>query len=46
MTNSEAWDYAIGMIKVDGLEPTKDFMEYISLYILAIINNASLFHNQ
>ena len=29
MTNAQAWDYAIGMIKVDGLEPTKDFMEYI-----------------
>ncbi len=25
MTNAEAWDYAIGMIKVDGLEPTADF---------------------
>ena len=22
MTNSQAWDYAIGMIKVDGLEPS------------------------
>jgi hypothetical protein len=29
MTNSEAWDYAIGMIKVDGLEPTEDFKQYI-----------------
>jgi len=29
MTNSEAWDYAIGMIKVDGLEPTEDFKRYI-----------------
>ena len=29
MTNSEAWDYAIGMIKVDGLEPTAAFKEYI-----------------
>jgi hypothetical protein len=29
MTNSEAWDYAIGMIKVDGLEPTEDFKKYI-----------------
>ena len=29
MTNSEAWDYAIGMIKVDGLEPTADFKKYI-----------------
>lgn len=31
MTNSEAWDYAIGMIKVDGLEPTEDFKKYIEL---------------
>ena len=29
MTNSQAWDYAIGLIKVDGLEPTEDFKEYI-----------------
>lgn len=29
MTNGEAWDYAIGMIKVDGLEPTVEFKEYI-----------------
>ena len=29
MTNNEAWDYAIGLIKVDGLEPTKDFKNYI-----------------
>ena len=29
MTNVQAWDYAIGMIKVDGLEPTKEFKEYI-----------------
>ncbi len=29
MTNSQAWDYAIGMIKVDGLEPTEDFKKYI-----------------
>ena len=29
MTNTEAWDYAIGMIKVDGLQPTKEFKEYI-----------------
>ena len=29
MTNTEAWDYAIGMIKVDGLEPTKEVKEYI-----------------
>ena len=29
MTNTEAWNYAIGLIKVDGLEPTDDFKEYI-----------------
>ena len=29
MTNAQAWDYSIGMIKVDGLEPTEDFKEYI-----------------
>ena len=31
MTNSEAWDYAIGMIKVDGLQPTEDFKKNIEL---------------
>lgn len=29
MTNTQAWDYSIGLIKVDGLEPTKEFKEYI-----------------
>ena len=29
MTNADAWDYEIGMIKVDGLEPTEEFKEYI-----------------
>ena len=29
MTNTQAWNYARGMIKVDGLEPTKEFKEYI-----------------
>ncbi len=29
MNNSQAWDYAIGMIKVDGLEPTEEFKKYI-----------------
>ena len=28
MTNTQAWDYAVGMIKVDGLEPTEEFKEY------------------
>jgi hypothetical protein len=29
MSNEEAWDYAIGLIKVDGLEPTPDMLEMI-----------------
>ena len=29
MTNAQAWNYAIGMIKLDGLEPTAEFKEYI-----------------
>ena len=30
MTNAEAWDYAIGMIRVDGLEPNRGFKKNIS----------------
>ena len=29
MTDTQAWNYAIGMIKVDGLEPTEEFKQYI-----------------
>ena len=29
MTNTQAWDYALGMIKVDGLDPTEEFKEYV-----------------
>ena len=29
MNKSDAWDYAIGMIRVDGLEPTPDFLEMV-----------------
>lgn len=31
MDKAQAWDYAIGMIKVDGLEPTEDFKKYIEM---------------
>lgn len=31
MTAEKAWKYAIGLIKVDGLKPTKDFERYIKL---------------
>ena len=29
MTDAQAWDYAVGMIRVDGLEPTEEFKEYV-----------------
>ena len=29
MTNSQAWDFAIGMIGVDGLQPTEEFRDLI-----------------
>jgi hypothetical protein len=29
MTNAQAWDYAVGIIKVDGLEPTDEFKKYV-----------------
>ena len=31
MTTEKAWEYAVGLIKVDGLEPTEDFKKYIEL---------------
>ena len=31
MSVAKAWDYAIGLIKVDGLGPTEDFKKYIEL---------------
>jgi len=29
VTNAEAWNYAIGLIRMDGLEPTEEFKQYI-----------------
>ena len=29
MNKEDAWDYALGMIRVDGLEPTPDFLEMV-----------------
>lgn len=29
MNSDKKWDYALGMIKVDGLEPTPDFKKLI-----------------
>ena len=29
MDKKVAWDYALGLIKVDGLEPTPEFLEMV-----------------
>lgn len=29
MEKSKAWDFALGIIKVDGLEPSKEFLELV-----------------
>lgn len=29
MTKEQAWDYAIGMLQVDGLKPSEDMLEMI-----------------
>lgn len=29
MDKEKAWDYALGMIRVDGLEPSKEFLELV-----------------
>lgn len=42
MTTAKAWDYAIGLIKVDGLEPTEDFKKYIELEKKGLATSADL----
>ena len=29
MSKEQAWNYALGIIKVDGLEPSKEFLELV-----------------
>ena len=29
MTNAQKWDYSLGLIKIDGLEPSEEFLELI-----------------
>ena len=29
MTNQKAWDYAIGIVQIDGIKPSDDFMELV-----------------
>ena len=38
MTNTQAWNYAVGMIKVDGLEPTPEFLAYIVAPLRIFLN--------
>lgn len=30
-TKEDAWNYALGMIRIDGLEPSDEFKQYIEL---------------
>lgn len=29
MTNDKAWDYAIGIVQIDGIKPSDDFMALV-----------------
>jgi hypothetical protein len=29
MTNSQKWDYALGLIQIDGLTPSEEFLELV-----------------
>lgn len=42
VTTAKAWDYAIGLIKVDGIEPTEDFKKYIELEKQGLATSADL----
>ena len=42
MTKKDAWNYAIGLIKVDGLEPTEDFKELVEKEIKGEVTTEDL----
>ncbi len=29
MTKTEAWDFAIGLVQIDGIKPSDDFLELV-----------------
>ena len=29
MTNEKAWDYAIGIVQVDGIKPSEEFLDLV-----------------
>ena len=31
MTNAQKWDYSLGLIQVDGLTPSKEFLELVEM---------------
>jgi len=45
MNNSAAWDYAIGMVKVDGLEPTPEMRELIEREKRGEITKEDIYRN-
>lgn len=42
MTKTKAWNFALGMIKVDGLEPSKDFLNLVEKEIKGEITTADM----
>lgn len=42
MTKTKAWNFALGMIKVDGLEPSKDFLKLVEKEIKGEITTADM----
>jgi hypothetical protein len=44
MENDAAWDYAIGMVKVDGLEPTQEMRKLIEQEKRGEITKDDIYH--
>jgi len=44
MDNRAAWDYAVGMVKVDGLEPTQEMRELIEKEKRGEITKEEIYH--
>ena len=44
MDNNAAWDYAVGMVKVDGLEPTREMRELIEKEKRGEITKEEIYH--
>jgi len=32
MTNAQKWDYSLGLIQIDGLTPSEEFLELVEKY--------------